>query len=89
MKGGKLGIVIQCCLASHINKRHLVFKTTLQSKIRSHLQSIGEGQAAFDSLHHLESLFTRKIIEESSTKQTKVNNFFRPFFSYKSVSLLK
>ena len=76
MKGGKLGIVIQCCLASHINKRHLVFKTTLQSKIRSHLQSIGEGQAAFDSLHHLESLFTRKNIEESSTKQTKINNFF-------------
>ena len=76
MKGGKLGIVIQCCLASHINKRHLVFKTTLQSKIRSHLQSLGEGQAAFDSLHHLESLFTRKIIEESSTKQTKFNNFF-------------
>ena len=76
MKWGKLGIVIQCCLASHINKRHLVFKTTLQSKIRSHLQSLGEGQAAFDSLHHLESLFTRKIIEESSTKQTKINNFF-------------
>ena len=76
MKGGKLGIVIQCCLASHINKRHLVFKTTLQSKIRSPLQSLGEGQAAFDSLHHLESLFTRKIIEESSTKQTKINNFF-------------
>ena len=76
MKGGKLGIVIQCSLASHINKRHLVFKTTLQSKIRSHLQSLGEGQAAFDSLHHLESLFTRKIIEESSTKQTKINNFF-------------
>ena len=76
MKGGKLGIVIQCCLASHINKRHLVFKTTLQSKIRSHLQSLGEGQAAFDSLHHLESLFTRKNIEESSTKQTKINNFF-------------
>ena len=76
MKEGKLGIVIQCCLASHINKRHLVFKTTLQSKIRSHLQSLGEGQAAFDSLHHLESLFTRKIIEESSTKQTKINNFF-------------
>ena len=76
MKGGKLGIVIQCCLASHIDKRHLVFKTTLQSKIRSHLQSLGEGQAAFDSLHHLESLFTRKIIEESSTKQTKINNFF-------------
>ena len=76
MKGGKLGIVIQCCLASHINKRHLVFKTTLQSKIRSHLQSLCEGQAAFDSLHHLESLFTRKIIEESSTKQTKINNFF-------------
>ena len=76
MKGGELGIVIQCCLASHINKRHLVFKTTLQSKIRSHLQSLGEGQAAFDSLHHLESLFTRKIIEESSTKQTKINNFF-------------
>ena len=76
MKGGKLGIVIQCCLASHINKRHLVFKTTLQSKIRSHLQSLGEGQAAFDSLHHLESLFTRKIIEESSTKQTKIDNFF-------------
>ena len=76
MKGGKLGIVIQCCLASHINKRHLVFKTTLQSKIRSHLQSLGEGQAAFDSLHHLESLFTRKIIEQSSTKQTKINNFF-------------
>ena len=76
MKQGKLGIVIQCCLASHINKRHLVFKTTLQSKIRSHLQSLGEGQAAFDSLHHLESLFTRKIIEESSTKQTKINNFF-------------
>ena len=76
MKGGKLGIVIQCCLASHINKRHLVFKTTLQSKIRSHLQSLGESQAAFDSLHHLESLFTRKIIEESSTKQTKINNFF-------------
>ena len=69
MKGGKLGIVIQCCLASHINKRHLVFKTTLQSKIRSHLQSLaGEGKAAFDYLHHLESLFTRKIIEESSTK---------------------
>ena len=76
MKGGKLGIVIQCCLASHINKRHLVFKTTLQSKIRSHLQSLGEGQAAFDSLHHLESLFSRKIIKESSTKQTKINNFF-------------
>ena len=76
MKGGKLGIVIQCCLASHINKRHLVFKTTLQSKIRSHLQSLGEGQAAFDSLHHLESLFTRKIIEEFSTKQTKINDFF-------------
>ena len=76
MKEGKLGIVIQCCLASHINKRHLVFKTTLQSKIRSHLQSLGEGQAAFDFLHHLESLFTRKIIEKSSTKQTKINNFF-------------
>ena len=76
MKGGKLGIVIQCCLASHINKGHLVFKTTLQSKIRSHLQSLGEGQAAFDSLHHLESLFSRKIIKESSTKQTKINNFF-------------
>ena len=76
MKGGKLGIVIQCCLASHINKRHLVFKTTLQSKIRSHLQSLGEGQAAFDSLHHLESLFSRKIIKESSTKQTKINIFF-------------
>ena len=76
MKGGKLGIVIQCCLASHINKRHLVFKTTLQSKIRSHLQSLGEGQASFDSLHHLKSLYTRKIIEESSTKQTKINNFF-------------
>ena len=76
MKGGKLGIVIQCCLASHINKRPLFFKTTLQSKIRSHLQSLGEGQAAFDSLHHLESLFTRKIIEESSTKQTKINIFF-------------
>ena len=76
MKGGKLGIVIRCCLASHINKRHLVFKTILQSKIRSHLQSLGEGQAAFDSLHHLESLFTRKIIEESSTKKTKINNFF-------------
>ena len=76
MKVGKLGIVIQCCLASHICKRHLVFKTTLQSKIRSHLQSLGEGQAALDSLHHLESLFTRKIIEESSTKQTKINNFF-------------
>ena len=76
MKGGKLGIVIQCCLASHINKRHLVFKTTLQSKIRSHLQSLGEGQAAFDSLHHLESLFTRKNVEESSTMQTKINIFF-------------
>ena len=76
MKGGKLGIVIQCCLVSHINKRHLVFKTTLQSKIRSHLQSLGEGQAAFDSLHHLESLFTRTNIEESSTKQTKINIFF-------------
>ena len=70
MKGGKLGIVV--CKHSHS-----IPETMLAlSKIRSHLQSLGEGQAAFDSLHHLESLFTRKIIEESSTKQTKINNFF-------------
>ena len=42
------------------------------SNIRAHLMSLGEDTEAFDSLKKLESIFIKKTIEESQSKQADI-----------------
>ena len=58
-------------------KVHSIAETLLSlSNIRAHLMSLGEDTEAFDSLKKLESIFIKKTIEESQSKQTNITKFF-------------
>ena len=58
-------------------KVHSIAETLLSlSNIRAHLMSLGEDTEAFDSLKKLESIFIKKTIEESQSKQADITKFF-------------
>ena len=62
---------------SSILKVHSIAETLLSlSNIRAHLMSLGEDTEAFDSLKKLESIFIKKTIEESQSKQADITKFF-------------
>ena len=47
------------------------------TKVRSHLQSLGEGSQAFEALKSIENIFIKKRLEESQDEEQKrVTNFF-------------
>ena len=47
------------------------------TKVRSHLQSLGEGIQAFEALKSIENIFIKKRLEESQDEEQKrVTNFF-------------
>ena len=58
-------------------KVHSIAETLLSlSNIRAHLMSLGEDTEAFDSRKKLESIFIKKNIEESQSKQADITEFF-------------
>ena len=62
---------------SEPEKSHSIAETLLSlSNIRAHLMSLGEDTEAFDSLKKLESIFIKKTIEESQSKQADITKFF-------------